>query len=224
MIIKKNKNDNSQNLGQKAVSEQKILPQEIPAPVIRERQEKRRGDRRRGYRRIDERNLISRAYEEANEIKEQAAKEGFKYGLDQSKEEIKKLKAAIIEFLESKEDAFHKISPEISFIALKVAEKIIKAEISLNPDIVLNIVSDALKQIGKDETNIIIKINPSHSGIIRENLPHIFPYGNNKTKITVVNDKDVESGSCIVETNNGMVDARFSTQIEILTKAFEAGI
>ena len=35
-----------------------------------QRQERRRGDRRRGYRRIDDRNLISRAQEEAEMIKE----------------------------------------------------------------------------------------------------------------------------------------------------------
>ena len=41
-----------------------------------QRQERRRGDRRRGFRRIDDRNLISRAREEADAIKESAIKEG----------------------------------------------------------------------------------------------------------------------------------------------------
>ena len=43
---------------------------------FKQRQERRRGDRRRGFRRIDDRNLISRAKEEANSIREAAAKEG----------------------------------------------------------------------------------------------------------------------------------------------------
>lgn len=44
---------------------------------FKQRQERRRGDRRRGFRRIDDRNLISRAKEEAKAIKEAAAKEGY---------------------------------------------------------------------------------------------------------------------------------------------------
>ena len=41
-----------------------------------ERQERRRGSRRRGYRRIDDRNLVSRAQEEAENIKKSAFEEG----------------------------------------------------------------------------------------------------------------------------------------------------
>jgi len=197
---------------------------EDDAVIIKEREERRRGDRRRGYRRIDDRNLISRAHEEANAIKERASREGFEYGLTQAKDELKKLGYAIAEFLDAKEIAMQASSNDIAFLAIKVAEKIIKTEISCNESIVLSIVSDILNTIGKDETNIIIKTNPSDTDLVKENLPNIFPYGNANAKIGVVNDESVEWGSCIVETNNGMIDARFSTQIKILRKAFEAGL
>lgn len=192
--------------------------------LIKEREERRRGDRRRGYRRIDDRNLISRAHEEANVIKEKASREGFEYGLVQAKEELKKLGYAIADFLEAKEQAMQASSNDIAFLAIKVAEKIIKTEISCNESIVLSIVSDVLKEIGKDETNIIIKTNPSDTDLVKENLPDIFPYGKANAKIVVVDDESVEWGSCIVETNNGMIDARFSTQLKILQKALEAGL
>jgi len=194
------------------------------ALVIKEREERRRGDRRRGYRRIDDRNLISRAHEEANAIKERASREGFEYGLVQAKEELKKLGFAIADFLEAKEQVMNASSEDIAYIAIKVAEKIIKTEISCNESIVLSIVSDVLKEIGKDETNIIIKTNPSDTDLVKENLPEIFPYGKANAKITVMDDESVEWGSCIVETNNGMIDARFSTQLKILSKALEAGL
>ena len=41
---------------------------------FKQRQERRRGDRRRGFRRIDDRNLISRAKEEAAAIKKRQQK------------------------------------------------------------------------------------------------------------------------------------------------------
>ena len=49
---------------------------------FKERVERRRGDRRKGFRRIDERTLVSRAQEEARSIRELAAKEGYKNGLE----------------------------------------------------------------------------------------------------------------------------------------------
>ena len=50
-----------------------------------ERQERRRGTRRRGYRRIDDRNLISRAMEESENIKKSAFEEGYRLGLENAK-------------------------------------------------------------------------------------------------------------------------------------------
>ena len=55
---------------------------------FKQRNERRRGDRRRGFRRIDDRNLISRAREEADAIREAAAKEGYQAGLSQANDDI----------------------------------------------------------------------------------------------------------------------------------------
>jgi flagellar assembly protein FliH len=226
MIIKKiNRIDKKDNSSEKNLSKQEKKDEQILAEP-KEPAEKRgsAGDRRRGYRRIDDRNLISRAHEEANTIREQAAKEGFEYGLNMSKEELLALTLKLAEFLNVKEKALEEVSSDIAFIAVKVAEKIIKTEVSCDETIVLNIVAEALKEVGKTESTIIIKVNPAEVEIVRESMPRIFPYAGVNTKIVVLGDDEIENGSCTVETNNGIVDARFSTQIEIIRKAFEAGL
>ena len=53
---------------------------------FKQRQERRKGDRRRGFRRVDDRNLISRAREEADAIRESAVKEGYQAGMEQASE------------------------------------------------------------------------------------------------------------------------------------------
>lgn len=238
MIIKKSKNslNNSQEPNQpkgkvdSAASVSSQINPSLPAmpafqqPIAKERQERRRGDRRRGYRRTEDRNLISRAQEEANAIKESAAKEGFEYGLQLSKAELKKLNHSIAELLKSKEKALEHSAPDIAFIAIKVAEKVIKKQIEFDNQTVLNIVTEVIKSLSKDETSIIIRANPSDTELIRGNIPTIYPYGGKDTKITVVSDSQVDWGSCIVETKGGIVDARFSTQLQILQKALEVGM
>lgn len=193
-------------------------------PSFEDRKERRRGDRRSGYRRVEDRNLISRAHEECNAIKEGAAKEGFDYGLDRARQEISNLTGAIAQFLKAKELALDSVAPEIALLAIKVAEKIIKTEISCDETIVLNIVSEVLKSVGKEESRIVIKTNPADTTIVRENLPTVFPYNGLDTKILVVDDNDVDWGSCIIETNNGMIDATFTTQLKVLEKAFKVNI
>ncbi|OGH97138.1 MAG: hypothetical protein A2104_07470 [Candidatus Melainabacteria bacterium GWF2_32_7] len=234
MIIKKNKNNSNDpsnsnqskqnnDLTVKPVAKKPPVPA-FQQPLIKERQERRRGDRRRGYRRTEDRNLISRAQEEANAIKESAAKEGFEYGIELSKEELKKLNNAITELLQSKEKAMEQAAPDIAFLAIKVAEKVIKKQLEIDDTIVLNIVSEVIKSLGKGETNIMVRTNPADTQLIQENIPDLYPYGDSNTKITVIKDEQVDWGSCIVETKSGIIDARFSTQIQILQKALEAGL
>lgn len=206
------------------VEEQDYTQPIIDIPSVENRREKRRGDRRRGYRRLDDRNLISRAQEEANAIKERAAKEGFDYGISVAQGELQKLNGVMIDFLNAKEYALEALSPQISFLAVKVAEKIIRTEVSCDETIILNIVKEVLKGVGKDETQIVIRANPADAIIVRSSIPEIYPYAGVNTKVIVMEDKDIEWGSCLVETNNGMIDARFSTQLQILIKAFEAGL
>jgi len=239
MIIKKNKqtspNSNAPNQSQQQEKHEKVDSISAPVakkpplpafqqPLIKERQERRRGDRRRGYRRTEDRNLISRAQEEANAIKESAAKEGFDYGINLSKEELKKLNLTITGLLETKEKALEQAAPDIAFLAIKVAEKVIKKQLEVDDQIVLNIVSEVLKSLGKNETNIIIKTNPADADLIQNKIPDLYPYGDSNTRITVIKDETVDWGSCIVETKSGMIDARFSTQLQILQKALEAGL
>ena len=234
MIIKKNKNNSNDpsnpnqpkqktDLNSKSAEKKPTVPA-FQQPLIKERQERRRGDRRRGYRRTEDRNLISRAQEEANAIKESAAKEGFEYGIEISKEELKKLNRAITELLQSKEKAFEQAAPDIAFLAIKVAEKVIKKQLEIDDTIVLNIVTEVIKSLGKGETNILIKTNPADMQLIQDNIPDLYPYGDSNTKITVMKDEKVDWGSCIVETKSGIIDAKFSTQLQILQKALEVGL
>ena len=188
---------------------------------IKEKKERRKDDRRIGYRRIDDRNLISRAHEEADLIKEKASKEGFDYGISQADQEIEQLKEAITQFLEAKQIALSSVKGDVVDIALKVAEKLIKTKISEDDEIVLNVVSSVIKEVGKNESSITIKANPTDYQIIKENIPNIYPYGNSKTTIDVIEDENIEWGSCIVQTNNGMIDASFKSQLQILRKALE---
>lgn len=227
MIIKKvklpkNKPEDGAKTPQSGNYNKPAMPQSNDADGPRS--ERRRGDRRRGYRRIDDRNLISRAHEEANAIREMASREGFEYGVEKSEEKVQDLATVLTELLNARDQAMRMAMSEIAQMAVMVAEKIIKQEVSTNPEIVLNVTAETIKEMGKGHQSLVIKVNPSDASIVREHLPELYPYGDAKTSIVVIEDNSVEWGSCMVETNTGMIDARFTTQLAILKKAFEVGI
>lgn len=189
---------------------------------FKERSERRRGDRRRGYRRIDERTLVSRAQAEAQNIKELSAKEGYKNGLEEAQKDIGALKAAIGEFLNSKSEVYDYISKDILEIALDVAKKIIKREVSLDNTVLKSVIQEVIDEIDVDEQKVTLNVHPDEITLARSFMPEILAQSQMDAKVIIVGDEDMEKGSCKVTASNGVIDANFSTQLTIIQNAFRS--
>lgn len=186
-----------------------------------QRQERRRGNRRRGYRRIDDRNLISRAQEEAGSIRDNAAKEGYKAGLETAQSDIEQLRESIKNFMDSKREVFEFIAPDILEISIDIARKIVKKEITQDPQIILDNILGVMKTISKDEPRVLLKVNPEQVAVVKENIPQIVDTLGLEIRTNVVSDDTIDLGGCIIQTSNGIVDATIDTQLEIIKEAFK---
>jgi len=183
-----------------------------------QRQERRRGSRRRGYRRIDDRNLVSRAKEEAENIKKSAFEEGFKTGIEKAAEDIVNLRNELSNFMNARKEVFEYIAPDILEISVEIAKKIIKKELETDPQALINTITDVLKNLSKGEPKITVKVKPQAVQYIKDTLPNItYQYGID-SKINIVADPSIEDGGCVLQTNNGIVDASINTQLEIIRK------
>lgn len=186
-----------------------------------QRQERRRGSRRRGYRRIDDRNLVSRAQEEAENIKKSAFEEGYQKGLEQSKADLELFKNNLTVFMNAPKNVFEYVAPDILEISVDIAKKVIKKEVETDPQVLVNIIVDVLKTVSKSEPKINIRVKPQAVQFIKDTIPNItYQYGID-SKINIIADPSIEEGGCIFQTNNGIVDASVDTQLEIIKKAIE---
>ena len=186
-----------------------------------QREEHRTGNRRRGYRRIDDRNLISRAQEEAIQIKDAAYQEGYNEGLEKAKADLVALKSNIGAFMSAEKKVFDAIAPDIIEISLDIARKIIKHEVQIDPQIVIDTVMDILKNIPKNEPQITIKVNTTQAQYVKDTLPEQLTLLGVESKLNIVADDNITEGSCVVQTNNGVVDASIDAQIDIIQKALK---
>lgn len=186
-----------------------------------QRDERRRGDRRRGYRRIDDRNLVSRAQIEAVSIKEEAVKEGYKAGMDNAKADIDELKESLKEFFSYKQKAMEILSKDVLDIALDVAQTIIKKEVTQDKDILLGTIVDIIKTSTKGDERITLKVCAEDVDFVKMSIPQILNIAQSEVKISVVAKDNIEKGSVIAETANGIVDASFKTQLGVLREAFK---
>jgi len=174
-----------------------------------------RTDRRRGYRRIEDKNLISKAYEEATAIRENAQAQGFEEGLQQAQQAIAELRGNITQLLNGREEALLSLADEIGALAVEVAARVIKTEVSCDETLVLSLVRDTIQKAGRNSKSILIKLNPEDAPTIKKMLKDD-PIPNLQAEVMVMDDPNVDQGSCVLETNSGLIDASFSTQLGIL--------
>ncbi len=229
MIIKKNKAQQLQQSDPRHSPGRAGMPESIHdwsedaveqglAPD-RRAEDRRAADRRRGYRRIEDKSLITKAHEEANAIRENAYRQGFEEGLGQVEAEVRELRDKLDDLLISRDQVLESVADDIAPLAVEIAERIIKTEVSCDEELINAIVQDTIQKVGRNTKSILIKVHPDDVRIVKEGLKH-HPPSNMNAEIMVMDDPTVDRGSCVVETNSGLIDASFSTRLEILRRLF----
>lgn len=235
MIIKKNRktiqegeelnkvpNEVKQEVESETVQEEKDIDLfNLDHIDFKQRQERRRGDRRRGFRRIDDRNLISRAKEEANSIREAAAKEGYQDGLREAKADIERIRDSIDVFFNAKQEVYESIAPDVLEISLDIAKKIIKKEMHENPEILLENIKDILSGLSKEETKIMLKVNPTQVAMLKQEVPEAVSAAGLEAKVIIIPDENIMEGGCMMTTTNGVTDATIESQLAIISEVLK---
>ena len=186
-----------------------------------QRIERRQGNRRRGFRRSDDRNLVSRAKEEADSIREAARNEGYRQGLADAQNDLLEFKAALTDFMTAKQEVFEYIAPDILEISVDIAKKIIKKEVEQDPQILFDTIVDVLKTLSREEAKINIRVSPAQLNVVKESLPKLVDISGVEATVTVFADDEIQEGGCIVTTNNGIVDATIQSEIAVVVEALK---
>jgi len=167
--------------------------------------------------------IIRKAMHEAEAIKDQAKETGLEdarraaeeSASDKVKEALQTLNQAVIERKKIIKDA----ESEVLRLALRVAEQIIRSEVSLHRDVSLNIVSDAISRVS-DREQVIVRVNRDDLENIKKYKDRIGSVVDGIKSLSIVEDSAVEPGGCVIETNLGYVDARISTKLAAIEEAF----
>jgi flagellar biosynthesis/type III secretory pathway protein FliH len=184
------------------------------------RTEDRRNDRRRGYRRVEDKGLISKAYEEANAIRENAQAQGFHEGLNQAHTAIEELRNTLAQLMNGREEALLSVANEIGSLAVEVAARIIKTEVSCDDALVMALVKDTIQKAGRNSKSILLKLHPDDAPAVKRIIKEDDALPNLNAELIIMDDPSVDQGSCVIETNSGLIDASFSTQLGILRQLF----
>lgn len=200
----------SENL-EAGLIEDRRRPEQPELPNVR--------DRRGNFRRVEDKLLISKAHEEANAIREDAYEKGFQEGLERSEQVIAELRETIDQLAHAREEALLNAAEDIGALAVEIAERILKTEVSCDPSLINALVKDTIQKAGRNTKSILVKVHPDDLQTVKQFFKED-PVPELRSELIVMEDRMVDVGSCIVETDSGLVDASFATQLEILRQLF----
>ncbi|NIM06545.1 MAG: hypothetical protein GTO55_08960 [Armatimonadetes bacterium] len=160
---------------------------------------------------------ISVVESEAKRIREAAHEQGLAEGREQAQKELEAKQAELAKLEEEIEaertNFFDRMEPEVTRLAVTVAEKVLARELESRPETVVDLVKNAMKRM-RERESLRVKVNPEDLPLVRAARDDLMSEVNGVKKLDLADDRRVGRGGCVIESSNGILDARVKTQLD----------
>ncbi|MDD5593667.1 MAG: FliH/SctL family protein [Candidatus Margulisbacteria bacterium] len=164
--------------------------------------------------------IIERARQEADSVREEAREQGRREGRDESAARLEEALATLNSAIKERKQIIKDAEGELLRLSLKIAEQIIRSEVSLHRDVSLNIVSEAIGRVS-DREQIIVRVNREDAEYLKRYKDRLSGMLDGVKSFSIIEDSNVEPGGCVIETNLGFIDARISTKLKSIEEALQ---
>ncbi len=152
-----------------------------------------------------------------NLAKEEGEKSGYEIFCEKSKQQIDSMNTLISSSFKVKKEIISSSEKEILELSIMIAEKIIREELKIKPEIILEIIKAAISEL-KDKEEIKITVNPEVTKQLYSFTDELKNSINGLKTIKILEDTTIPMNSAIVESLESRIDARIDTQIAEITK------
>ena len=128
---------------------------------------------------------------------------------------------ALAEVNREKANAADQLEREAVDLGMQVAEKVVAGAISVKPEIVLAVVTGALRRLVERQV-VAVLVNPEDLEIVREGADALRTDLGGIDRLDIQSERRVPRGGCVLRTAAGEVDARVGAQLERAREAVEA--
>jgi flagellar assembly protein FliH len=134
---------------------------------------------------------------------------------------MKRYAEAIFEVSKLRASLYHQIEQEVVRLAIAVSKKIVHREIQVDRDIIQTLVRVALSHVS-EKSAVTIHLNPVDYNYLQERRGELSQ--TEGRDISLLADKSVERGGCLIQTDCGDIDARIEEEFREVEHAFYEGM
>jgi type III secretion system HrpE/YscL family protein len=160
--------------------------------------------------RLESEKLVSEATQEATRIRDQAREQG-------RKEARAEANALLVKARIEREKLIANAEPQLVGLGRRIAEKIIGRELEVNPDVIVDVVRQALQTV-KQQREIIVRVNPGDLSALQGRRGDVIAALARAKDVDLRADPDIGAGGCVVESELGTIDAQLDTQLGVIER------
>lgn len=156
--------------------------------------------------------------QEVRTARQLGLREGEKACRDQSAAELRpvleRLARSLHDLAELRPRVRREAEKDLVLLALAIAKRILRREVSVDPDAIGGLVKAAMEKLQTRE-GCRIRVHTSHAAFVRQ---HLDTFGTGGAE--VLGEAGLEPGDVIVETSRGNLDASVNTQLREIERGF----
>ncbi|MFQ5328807.1 MAG: FliH/SctL family protein [Thermodesulfobacteriota bacterium] len=148
---------------------------------------------------------------------------GMEMGLEKANLLLRRIAAMGDEIANFREKFYQENKEEFIKLVIGAASKVLHGEISINREVIANILTSAVDAMHFQE-KAVIRVNPDDLSHLKENCIHIVKRLEEVKGFLLEEDSAIEVGGCVIESADGEVDARVEESLKIIEGAMREAL
>lgn len=166
---------------------------------------------------------------EAEQLKTQAQEigrqEGYEEGAAKAHAELEEWNRQLMQEEQQRQDEYQQkmkeMEPELVDVILKVVSEVTFAAVAEKREIVLHLVERALEQ-AEGSRQFLIHVSKEDYPVMTEKKDYLLSQIPQSTELEIIKDVTLSQGQCMIETDGGVFDCGFDTQLNGLLADIKA--
>ncbi len=156
------------------------------------------------------------------EIRERAKRDGYETGKKQAQDEYREMVSNLEKLVDDvnneRDDFYENSEQELLNLAIAISEKILTQQLKTSPEMLLDLTRSCLKRLREREIVTVI-VNPNDMHIFLDKKHDLIADVDGIKDLQIQDDRRIEPGGVLIETPSGTMDARPSSQLNVVKKA-----
>ncbi len=170
--------------------------------------------------------LDERMSEECDKSRKQGFDQGYQVGmekgLDEARKVLRQFEKAIEDAVNQRIALLEEAKQKVLELVIQVSRKITFDGLQVDQEATLTMIEGVINQL-VDRSRLRIKVHPDHLPLMEQNMNRFLSSSTSIKDLTFQADPRVRIGGCFIETPTGDIDARLTSQFDVIETTLRGG-